>query len=1056
MLRKIIRNQRRRAFGFAPVLAGVLISGQGFISRAAEKSPPPVRNLEKEQALLKDIRVPDGFDATIFATPPAVNYPVFVSAAPDGTVYISSDKNGSLDRAPHRGRVLRARDLDGDGHADEVKAYVPDVDSPRGLVWDRDRLYLMHPPNLSTFIDHDGDGVADEEKVLVKGIAFSFKDRPADHSSNGLELGIDGWIYCAIGDFGFMQAEGTDGRKLQLRGGGVVRVRPDGSGLELYSHGTRNILEAAVSPKLDIFARDNTNDGGGWDVRFHHFAGGSEHGYPSLFQHFPGEFLEPLADFGGGSGCGSLFLSEPGFPEGFNNCVYSCDWGREWVYRLPLAPNGASFTVQQKEFFRAPRVTDVDVDASSHLYVSSWKGATFTYVGEDVGFLARVTPKGYVASPVPDFRKQSVSELLKELDSESHRRCQAAQRELLARGVDQKLAGELDGIASDKGRRLETRIAALFALKQGIGVSSHEILAKLCGDPTIREYAIRALCDRLEELQGIPVELIRAGLSDSNPRVRTQAAYALARLGAKENAVALTALLGDGDAVVAHTATQALKRLDGAEACFAVLDKSSASPQVTGALRVLQSLHEPSVVEGLIERLKSEQEEGKRRGILTALCRLYFRDGKWKGDSWGTRPDTSGPYYQPEEWSETPKIAAVLKSALESAKGPEAAYLVTAFARHKIESEETLETVVALASKDESVAPAAMIQLARADQAPASALRLLTRVADDSSADEATRANAVIALSKMGGKEAALAMLRAMPEIHHGRNGSRETALARQAFLHSRKAAQDEAVYIETAAKLDPKSSPWADAVLLTLSERRKNSGEPRELAKQALAEGWKEPHRRAQILEAIALSQNRGSRELVLEGAHDPDPVVAAAAMRAARALRMEKEIERRSHEPQIATLKVPDVIASVMKTKGEVKAGEELFTRQGCVACHTVSPDQPLRGPYLGNIATIYKRDELAAAVLTPNKTIAQGFATHHFELKDGTEMDGFVIQEAADKVRIRNVTAQEIEIPTRDIAKRSKLETSLMPEGLAANLSVKEFASLIDYLESLSKKN
>jgi putative heme-binding domain-containing protein len=177
---------------------------------------------------------------------------------------------------------------------------------------------------------------------------------------------------------------------------------------------------------------------------------------------------------------------------------------------------------------------------------------------------------------------------------------------------------------------------------------------------------------------------------------------------------------------------------------------------------------------------------------------------------------------------------------------------------------------------------------------------------------------------------------------------------------------------------------------------------------------------------------------------------------MRAAKALRMEKEIERRSHEPQIATLKVPEVIAAVMKTKGEVKVGEELFTRQGCVACHTVSPDQPLRGPYLGNIATIYKRDELAAAVLTPNKTIAQGFATHHFELKDGTEMDGFVIQEAADKVRIRNVTAQEIEIPTRDIAKRSKLETSLMPEGLAANLSVKEFASLIDYLESLSKKN
>ena len=77
-----------------------------------------------------------------------------------------------------------------------------------------------------------------------------------------MELGIDGWLYIAGGDFGFMEAEGTDGRKLQLRGGGIIRVRPDGTNLQLYSRGTRNILEAAVSPLCDIFARDNTNDGG--------------------------------------------------------------------------------------------------------------------------------------------------------------------------------------------------------------------------------------------------------------------------------------------------------------------------------------------------------------------------------------------------------------------------------------------------------------------------------------------------------------------------------------------------------------------------------------------------------------------------------------------------------------------------------------------------------------------------------------------------------------------------------------------------------------------------
>ena len=111
----------------------------------------------------KEVKIPAGYEATLFAAPPLVNYPVFVAATPDGTIFVSSDKNGSLGRDPHRGSVVRLRDLNGDGVADESKAFVPDVDSPRGLVADGDRVYLVHPPHLSVYIDKDGDGVADEE-----------------------------------------------------------------------------------------------------------------------------------------------------------------------------------------------------------------------------------------------------------------------------------------------------------------------------------------------------------------------------------------------------------------------------------------------------------------------------------------------------------------------------------------------------------------------------------------------------------------------------------------------------------------------------------------------------------------------------------------------------------------------------------------------------------------------------------------------------------------------------------------------------------------------------
>ena len=65
------------------------------------------------------------------------------------------------------------------------------------------------------------------------------------------------------------------------------------------------------------------------------------------------------------------------------------------------------------------------------------------------------------------------------------------------------------------------------------------------------------------------------------------------------------------------------------------------------------------------------------------------------------------------------------------------------------------------------------------------------------------------------------------------------------------------------------------------------------------------------------------------------------------------------------------------------------------------------------------------------------------------------GFVVQEASDAVTIRNATAQEIKIATGDIAKRDKLEISMMPPGLLANSTIEDFASLLDYLEQLAKQ-
>ena len=1044
------------------VTAAAAASAQTFTATDRQPTPEELASLPavdpvKAAALIQDVQAPFEFDVTIFATPPAVNYPVFVAAAPDGTVYVSSDGNGSLDRKPHLGRVLRVRDLNGDGQADEVKAFVPDVDSPRGLVWDHDRLYLLHPPDISVFFDRDGDGVAEERKTLVKGIAFTFKDRPADHSSNGLELGVDGWLYAAIGDFGFTEAVGADGKKLQHRGGGVVRVRPDGTDLETWADGTRNILEVAVSPLLDGFARDNTNDGGGWDVRFHHFTGHTQHGYPRLFKNFGNEIIQPLADYGGGSGCGAVWIDEPDIPARWNNAPFTADWGREWVYHHALQPKGATYSVSQKDFLRLPRVTDLDVDAKGHIFAASWKGASFTWVGPDVGFLVRLSPKNFPPETVPDFEKLSDQELSREVASDSHRRRLAAQRALVRRNSGMTLENDPtlfhDHIGNNQ-LRLSSRVAAIFGLKLAMPGSANSLLERHAADPTIQPWILRALADRPDRLGSIKLSTFTEALSAANPRARKEAILALARLRQSAEAPKIVPLLADPDPIVAHTAVQGLIQLRAASACLAVIDASEVSAASrSGAFRVLQTLHEPEVVTSLIERLHRETEPQRRAGLITSLCRLHSVEGPWKGDSWGTRPDTRGPYYQPEVWSETPRITAALEAVLDRADGSETAFLAQELARHRIPPGNALNRFIARAQTDASLVLPLASQLAEADTIPAAALPLLIGAVTANHTAEAPRAQALIALAKSDSADAWRAVLASYRQVQEAKSENNLAEKARSTILSTPHLEHLGPVLIEQAAKMEGDASTIADGLLLKLAGRKLGSDEPRAAAAQALDAGWLDPKRRLQILRAAAMVGDASRAFAIVIASDDPDPEIAKAARETIRRLRIRPDqIKAEASKAKVGDLPAASVVDQVTALRGEASRGEQIFTQLACTGCHTVKADEPLKGPFLGTIANTYRRRELAEAILFPNKTLAQGFITHHFELKDGTEVDGFVVQEAADAVTIRTVTAQEVKIPVQSISVREKQQRSLMPEGLAAGISVNELASLLDYLQAL----
>ncbi len=1032
---------------------------------------------EKEAEILKDVKVADGFEVTLFANSAAANYPVFVAASTDGTLYVSSDGNGSLGRNPKRGRIIRLRDLDGDGHADETKVFC-EVDAPRGLVWDHDRLFLVHPPHLSEFIDVDGDGVAEKQNILVKDIAFGYKDRPADHTTNGLSLGIDGWLYIAGGDFGFMKATGTDGKTLQHRGGGVIRVRPDGTGLEVYSTGTRNILEVAISPLMDIFARDNTNDGGGWNVRFHHFTGLDDHGYPRLYKNFNDECIQPLADYGGGSGCGAVYIDEPGFGT-WNNAPFTCDWGSGALWHHQVKPKGATFeeTRKPEPFVKLTRPTDADVDGMSRLYVASWKGATFNWEGPDVGYIVQVKPKGFKAEPLPDFAKAKDEELVKVLESASNRRRMEAQRELLHRKWSARMSN-LVTLATDPKKSPASRAAITHVFVQHPG---KDVTLQLNTAPTNDNIeALLATLTGYWVKSSDPKGIVEYGanttrsLWDSQLMLRNYAAQI--RMAAQRSQFDAV-LLGmyAHDEVTAHMAINAARKWGVVQDIFLALDaegdiraaemipegevKTTILKDIVKmrlvCLKALSGIQKPEVVTGLIERLGKATDPALRQGILAALCRLHFHEGEWKGDSWGTRPDTRGPYYQPEAWSETPKIAAALKDALSKATPEEAAFLVKEMNRNRIQSNDALQRILTLAKQDAKVIPDAIAQLATAESIPGDAVPMLVSVlkeAGKSAHTPVTLSGAIIALSRTDSAEGVSATLAALDTLRKLPESGKDFEAATAAFFASPKLENHHQLVEQIAEKHDGTTSLYADAALLHLAARKTGSPESIQLSQKALDIGWADVKRRKQILDAIGLIKHQPSAAKVLAALDDTDPAVKKAAESAAKAMRLSRE---KDTTPLVSTLKPEDVLAQVIKMKGDVATGERVFTKATCIACHTTSQEQPPKGPYLGNIAQTYKRPDLALNILDPNKTIAQGFASEVITMKDGSAQLGFITLESADTVKLRNVAAVEFSFKTSDIAKRDKLPMSIMPPGLVSGLTVKEFASLLDYLEALAKK-
>jgi putative heme-binding domain-containing protein len=151
-----------------------------------------------------------------------------------------------------------------------------------------------------------------------------------------------------------------------------------------------------------------------------------------------------------------------------------------------------------------------------------------------------------------------------------------------------------------------------------------------------------------------------------------------------------------------------------------------------------------------------------------------------------------------------------------------------------------------------------------------------------------------------------------------------------------------------------------------------------------------------------------------------------------------------------------VDEAFVAAVRDEGDAQRGAKIYIRAelGCVICHKVNGQGGVAGPELSALGTAQPIDFIARAILEPQKEIKEGFTSALIATKSGEEFQGYVVRENKDEIVLRQpLLNDEVRLRRSEIAS-NRSNGSLMPAGLADQLSNEEFRDLVKYLSTLGR--
>ncbi len=579
------------------------------------------------EASLASIRVKPGFKVELVAAEPLIADPVAFEWAADGSLFVVEMRDyplGMDGKGEPGSRIKLLRDDDGDGKYDRSTIFHDGLAFAMGLFPWRKGLLVTCAPDILYLEDTNGDDVADIREVLYTG----FGEGNQQHRVNGLRWGLDNWIYGANGDSSGEITSTKSAESLNLRGRDF-RIRPDGGHIDGQAGQTQ-------------FSRAR-DDWGNWfgcnnSYPIYHYTLADEYAKRNNHYAFPRAtnlLIEDRANYAISryitrfneefnantftSVCGLDIYRDTLLGEDFYNNAFVGEPVHNLVFRMELAPEGASFTAkrplgeEKKEFLAStdnwfrPVMTRTGPDGALYIadmyrahiehpeYISEVDIARTNFLlGNDMGRIYRVYPVGKEPRTIQPLNTKKTADLVAKLDHPNPWVRDTAHR-LLIESNDKTAVEPLAALASTSKNPV-ARVHALNVLDGLAALDEKVLLSALASEqPGVVRHAIRLS----EPFLGMSPEIgaaVLAHQSNTDKQVQLQLAYSLGNWDSPEAAQTLGALLA------ANTADRQL-----AHACISSLNATNTPLLLDSLLAYLQS---------------AELDEEHRNDVLAMSVRL--------------------------------------------------------------------------------------------------------------------------------------------------------------------------------------------------------------------------------------------------------------------------------------------------------------------------------------------------------------------------------------------------------------------------------------------------